>query len=226
MNRYCKGTKVNLTKLDEIKVNERVQNGRTLVKMSTKSPDNAGERLCLNTTLLSWIENRQSRRDFVCDAFTSLEEKVELRFVHRCVRSAELDLSEEHGEREMIGVQERSRSSFEVVQEEILDEDGESGARVGDAGEGGVVEKDKVEDVEEESERELVEMVEEMEVAKDEEDRAARLREREILSCDLLDLRHDRVGLLDLSSDIRSFSFERFQRFDDPAKRVSLQEHV
>ena len=64
------------------------------------------------------------------------------------------------------------------MEEQVVDEDGESGAGVGDAVEGGIVKEDEVEDIEEESKGELIKVVEEMQLVEDEEDRAAGLGER------------------------------------------------
>ena len=73
-------------------------------------------------------------------------------------------------------MEEGSRSTFEDVKEEILEENRQSFMRIGNTLEGRVVEEYVVENVGEELERELIEVVEEVQLVEDEEDVTPRLR--------------------------------------------------
>lgn len=172
----------------------------------------------LQATTLARVQDRRVDRTVGTRALASLEQEVELDVVETRPRTSQLDLSQEHREREVVRVQERTGRPLEDVQEEVLEQDHQARAGVCDAGERRVVQQDKVEDVEEEAEGELVEVVEEMKLIENEEDRAAGLCEGEVLARDLLDFRHYRVRLLDLARHVGCLALKRLERLNDPGQ--------
>jgi hypothetical protein len=171
------------------------------------------------TLLLSFVEDGGTVRSRGRgDRISSFEEEADFVLVELIVGTTKLDLGEEDGESEVVRVEEGTGRSLEGVEEEVVDEDAKAGLRVGDTFEGGIAEEDKVEDVEEEAEGELVEVVEEVELLEDEKHAAASLRKWQVLVRNLLDLRHDGVSLLHLASNVRRFPLERLESLDNPAR--------